>query len=586
MFYNPPMIAAPTARDHLAAHGVAPKHPRLRISILVAALALASSVRLSLAAPPPVSTDRAFIFTDVTAEAGIDFVETIGDSDMTNIVEATGVGCGFIDVDGDEFLDIYLVNGCWTSGISDPQMDPKQRAHLAHATDRLYRNRGNGTFEDISQRAGIARPAYGMAVLAGDYDGDGDTDIYVTNFGANFLYRNEGQGTFEEVAPHAEVADEQFSVGVAFLDYDRDGALDLYVGNYLQYDPQVQANARQDAVVGPLEYAGQQDHLYRGEEDGTFRDVTRQAGLVIEPVGRAMGIGAFDFDNDGAIDLFVSNDATENYLLHNLGDGRFENEALLAGVAFSGGGQARAAMAVESGDFNGDGLLDMVIPDMHYGCVYRNAGSGFFDDVTEPSGVAAVMNPLHGWGSVLADFDLDGRLDLFISTGDARCMRPYPDRVFRNEGNERFSHVSESAGPYFATRFVSRGAARGDFDNDGDDDLLVTHLNDRPTLLRNDTPRRGHHWLGVRLVGQPPNTDALGASVRVKAGELQMVRQRNSAGSYLCQHDHRLLFGLGDNAAAETLEVTWPDGSTQVLTGVTGDRYVSVRQKKRPAVAR
>ncbi|UCG32135.1 MAG: CRTAC1 family protein [Phycisphaerales bacterium] len=554
--------------------------------MLVKALALASSVHLSLAAAPAASMDRAFIFTDVTADAGMDFVQTIGDADLTNIVEATGVGCGFIDTDGDEYLDVYLVNGCWTSGISDPQMDPNQRERLVRATDRLYRNRGNGTFEDISKRAGIARPAYGMGVLAGDYDGDGDTDIYVSNFGANFLYRNEGQGIFEEVAAHAGVADAQFSVGVAFLDYDRDGVLDLYVGNYLHYDPQVQANARQEAVVSPLEYAGQQDHLYRGEKDGTFRDVTKQAGLVIEPVGRAMGVGAFDFDNDGATDIFVSNDAMENYLLHNLGDGRFVNEALLAGVAFNGGGQARAAMAVESGDFNNDGLLDMVIPDMHYGCAYRNAGGGFFDDVTEPTGVAAVMNPLHGWGSVLADFDLDGRLDLFISTGDARCMQPYPDRLFRNEGGERFSHVSDSAGAYFTARFVSRGVARGDFDNDGDDDLLVTHLNDRPTLLRNDTPRRGRHWLGVRLRGQPPNTDALGAFVRVKAGELQMVRQRNSAGSYLSQHDHRLLFGLGQHPAADTLEVTWPDGSKEVLTDVPGDRYVTLRQNKRPAHAR
>ncbi|MGB2985000.1 MAG: VCBS repeat-containing protein, partial [Phycisphaerae bacterium] len=333
-----------------------------------------------LAKAAPGVTDPPVVFTDVTAAAGIDFVETIGDREMSNIVEATGVGCGFLDYDGDGWMDIYLVCGHWLQGLSDPRLDPDERRKLALATDRLYRNRGDGTFEDVTVRAGLARPGYGMAVVVADYDSDGDADIYVTNYGPNFLYRNNGDGTFTEIAKSAGVDDPLFSVGAVFFDYDGDGRLDLYVGNYLTYEPDPKRQHIADGVRSPLAYNGQQDRLFRGNADGTFTDVTTKAGIEIQPVGRAMGIGTIDYDNDGLIDVFVSNDAMENFLLHNKGDGTFENEALMAGVAFGEAGDAAAAMAVEVADYDADGRFDILVPDMNLCCLYHNLGDGLFED--------------------------------------------------------------------------------------------------------------------------------------------------------------------------------------------------------------
>ncbi len=535
--------------------------------------------------PEPLSGDPPVLFTDVTTEVGIDFVETIGDDRMTNIVESTGVGCGFLDYDGDGWMDIYLVSGCWKAGISDPDLDPKTRDKLVRATDRLYRNLGgSGTvrFEDVTIRAGLNRPGYGMGVVAADYDGDGDRDIYVTNHGPNFLYRNNGDGTFDEVAKAAGVDDPAFSVGTVFLDYDRDGRLDLYVGNYLTYDPGDTPEHARDIVRSPLAYTGQQDHLYRNNGDGTFADVTRQAGLEIKPIGRAMGVGAFDYDNDGFLDVFVSNDAMENFLLHNKASrsaAGFENGALLAGAAFSEAGDAAAAMAVEIADYDGDGWLDVLAPDMNLCCLYRNLGGRMFDDVAVQSGLAVVMSRHHGWGGVLADFDLDGHLDAYIATGNACHLEGHPDRLFLGDGRGRLQHVSDQAGQALGTNRVSRGVARADFDNDGDVDLLVNHLNDRPALLRNDTLRRGRHWLTVELVGRAPNQDAIGAVVKVITGNRIRMQPRLSGGSYLSNHDPRMHFGIGAADEIDRIEVTWPDGSSKVIEHVVSDRRVIIHQQ-------
>ena len=519
------------------------------------------------------------MFTDVTAAAGIGFVETIGDDRMTNIVESTGAGCGFVDYDGDGWLDIYLVSGCWTQGLSDPRLDPKRRDRLAAATDRLYRNRGDGTFEDVTAAAGLNRPGYGMAVVAADYDDDGDQDIYVTNYGPNFLYRNNGDGTFTDVARAAGVDDPHFSVGVVFFDYDRDGRLDLYLGNYLTYDPSKAPKNTRDTVRSPLAYAAQQDRLFRSQGDGRFTEVTGQAGLQIKPVGRAMGVGALDYDNDGLLDVFVSNDAMENYLLRNRGDGTFENGALLAGVAFSEAGAGEAAMAVEVADYDADGWFDILVPDMSLCCLYRNLGGGMFEDAAVRSGLGAVMNRYHSWGGVLADFDLDGDFDAYIADGDACGLRAQEDRLFAGDGEGRLTDVSAGAGRALAQKFVSRGVARADFDNDGDVDLLVNNLNDRPALLRNDTPRRGRHWLSVQLVGRSTNRDALGAVVRITVGGRTIIQPRLSAGSYLSQHDPRIHFGIGLHRRVDRLEILWPDGSRQTMGDVPADRRVVVRQQ-------
>ncbi len=527
--------------------------------------------------------NRAIRFTELAVESGIDFVETIGDNDMTNIVESAGAGCGFLDYDGDGWMDIYLVNGRWQQGLSDPDLDEDDRKKNAAATGKLYRNRGDGSFEDVTERAGLARPTYGMGITVADYDGDGHPDVYLTAYGPNSLYRNNGDGTFTDVASKSGVADPAFSVGATFFDYNRDDRLDLYVGNYVVYDPDYKLFYAPDGFPGPLAYTGQQDRLYRGNPDGTFTDVTSTSGIEIEPRGRAMGVTAFDYDGDQLTDVFVSNDAMENFLLRNKGDGTFENVALFAGVAFGENGEATAAMGVEVGDYDGDGRFDLFVPDMTFCCVYRNLGNGMFEDQAARSGVAAAMGQYVGWSGVFSDFDLDGRLDLYVANGDVHHLEPHADVLFAGDGAGRFADVSESAGKWMRQKRIARGAAGADFDNDGDVDVLITHLNDRPALLRNDTPRGGRHWLGVELVGRGANRDAIGAVVRLKCGAQSQVRQRRTGGGYLSQHGPRMHFGLGIHDKVDTLEVLWPDGSRQTVKDVGIDRVITVQQRPRQA---
>jgi len=550
-------------------------------ALSLALLCVTGSATSEPAAEPPI------VFTDVTLAAGIDFVQTIGDLEMSNIVEATGVGCGFLDYDGDGWLDVYLVNGCWLEGLSNPQLEAKKRAEFASATDRLYRNRGDGTFEDVTTRAGLARPAYGMAVVVADYDGDGDADIYVTNYGPNFLYRNNGDGTFTEIAKAAGVVDQQFSVGAVFFDYDRDGSLDLYVGNYLTYEADPKRQHLPDAVRSPLAYAGQQDRLFRGNPDGTFTDVTHEAGIKIRPIGRAMGVGSLDYDDDGLMDIFVSNDAMENFLFRNRGNGTFTNEALMAGVAYGEAGDAAAAMAVEVGDYDGDGRFDILVPDMNLCSLYRNLGRGMFEDVAARAGISAAVNRYHGWGSVLADLDLDGDLDIYMANGSACQLEGQWDVLFANDAHGRFAPIatdSGAPGPHASVPYASRGIAGGDFDNDGDVDLLIASLNSRPVLLRNDTPRRERHWLGLTLIGNPPNRDALGAVIKAHTDAGDMIRQRSSAGSYLSQHDPRIHFGLGVQTSVKRLEVKWPDGTRQILKDLAPDQWIKVYKSTPDAI--
>jgi hypothetical protein len=528
------------------------------------------------------SDNIAPILVDVATAAGIGFVETIGDNDMTNIVESTGVGCGFVDYDGDGWMDLYFVNGCWLEGLSDSRLSVEQRSALASATGHLYRNLHDGTFDDVTLRAGLAHPAYGMGIVVADYDADGRPDFYVTNYGPNFLFHNNGDGTFAEIAQQAGVECPDFSVGAAFFDYNRDGRLDLFVGNYITYDPSLTPEHAQDVVRSPLLYAGQQDRLFRGNADGTFTDVTRAAGLESQPPGRAMGVAAFDYDGDGWLDIFVANDAMENYLWHNQHDGTFQNRALPAGVAFGESGAASASMAVEVGDYDNDGNLDVLIPDMTHGGLYHNLGRGLFEDVAVRAGVAAAMSRCHGWGAALADFDLDGWLDMYVATGNACRLEGQESHLLVGDEHGRFTDLSAVAGPAVARKLVSRGVARGDFDNDGDVDLLVNNLNARPALLRNDTPRAGRHWLGIELAGEPPNRDAIGALVKVTTAGRTMIRPRLSGGSYLCQHDPRLHFGLGSSSQVDRIEIVWPDQTRQMLKNVPADQYLVIRQGPRP----
>jgi hypothetical protein len=516
---------------------------------------------------------------DVTSKSGIEFVHTIGDEKMTNIVESTGVGCALFDFDGDGWLDIYLVSGVHLDGLSDPQTLNRDR--LRTASDKLYRNRGDWTFEDVSERAGILAGGYGMGVAVADYDNDGRRDLYVSNYGPNRLYRNLGDCSFEELGQKAGVCDTSFGVGCAFFDFDGDTNLDLYVGNYLDYVPDFDAPG---GFPGPTAYQGQVNRLFRNNGNGSFADVTSSAGIDTYP-GHTMGVGVFDFNEDGRWDLFVANDAMENFFFENSGDGKFKENALLTNIAFGANGDARGAMGAEVGDINGDGRLDLFVPDFTHTCLYINQGNGFFDDQARRAGISIICGHYVSWGAALVDLDLDSDLDIYIANGDARQLLGHPDLVFLNNGEGWFVEASKKIGLADLKKRVSRGVASGDFDNDGDLDLLVVNLNDRPVLLRNDTPRKNRHWLMLDLVGRSglSNRDAIGTLVRCylpqQKGEAKtIVRQRTSGGSYMCVHDHRLHFGLGDVTVVPRVEIRWPNGTVQTIENVKSDQILRIEQ--------
>ena len=509
---------------------------------------------------------------DITEAAGISWRHSIGDDSLSNIVESTGAGCAFLDYDGDGDLDLYLVNGRF-----HPELSHARGRRLAgRLTNALYRNNGDGTFTDVTKAAGVGDRGYGMAVVAADYDNDGDTDLFVTNYGRDTLYRNEGNGTFTDATESAGIGDTRWTVGATFFDYDRDGRLDLFVGGYLLFDPDYRYYYAADAFPGPLSYPGQRDTLYRNLGDGTFEDVTKAAGLG-SPDGRAMGIAACDIDNDGDEDLYVANDGMENYLYRNRGDGSFENVALDTGTAFGQNGEATSAMGPEFGDFDADGLIDIFVPDMGYGCLYRNTGKGWFEEKSARLGVAAVLGQYTSWSGNFLDIDNDGWLDIFVVNGDAHHLEPEEDTLLLNRGGAGFEDVSARTGSALRLKFVGRGSASGDFDNDGDLDLLVLNVNDRPRLLRNDLAN-SNHWLELRLIGTASNRDAVGARVRLTAGGRSQIRDVRTSSGYLSQSDPRLHFGLGPHAVVDRIEISWPSGTVQNLRKIAADRLLSITE--------
>ncbi len=509
---------------------------------------------------------------DITEAAGISWRHSIGDDSLSNIVESTGAGCAFLDYDGDGDLDLYLVNGRF-----HPELSHARGRRLAgRLTNALYRNNGDGTFTDVTKAAGVGDRGYGMAAVAADYDNDGDTDLFVTNYGRDTLFRNDGDGTFSDVTDAAGVGDTRWTVGATFFDYDRDGRLDLFVGGYLLFDPDYRYYYAADAFPGPLSYPGQRDTLYRNLGDGTFEDVTKAAGLG-SPDGRAMGIAACDIDNDGDEDLYVANDGMENYLYRNRGDGSFENVALDTGTAFGQNGEATSAMGPEFGDFDADGLIDIFVPDMGYGCLYRNTGKGWFEEKSARLGVAAVLGQYTSWSGNFLDIDNDGWLDIFVVNGDAHHLEPEEDTLLLNRGGAAFEDVSARTGSALRLKFVGRGSASGDFDNDGDLDLLVLNVNDRPRLLRNDLAN-SNHWLELRLIGTASNRDAVGARVRLTAGGRTQIRDVRTSSGYLSQSDPRLHFGLGPHAVVDRIEISWPSGTVQNLRKIAADRLLNITE--------
>ncbi len=512
------------------------------------------------------------VFEDVTEQAGIRFKHSYGDRSLSNIVEGTGPGCAFFDYDGDADLDIYLLNGCWLPEVND-NLGRALRGKLANA---LYRNNGDGTFTEVTAQAGVGDQHYGMGVSSADYDNDGDLDLYVLNYGPNVLYRNNGDGTFTNVASQAGLDDRNWSVSAPWLDYDGDGDLDVYVANYLEYD----AGKFRDfypaaGYPGPLSYQAQPDRLYRNNGDGTFTNVTSETGLHF-PDGRAMSAVATDLNDDGRPDIYVANDATPNCYFVNSGRGSFEDQALLMGLAFGEGGQGASSMGPVIGDVDGNGLLDVYVPDMGYGCLLVNKGK-MFVDVTAPSNLAVVCGQYTGWGGGLIDYDNDGHLDVFVANGNAHHEYSEEDVLLRNDGSGRFIDVADQSGPYFREKHVGRGAAFADYDNDGDIDILVMNLNGPAKLLRNNGGNK-NNWLKIVPLLAGAKVEAIGARVTVVVGRMRMVQEVAGVTGYLSQSDARAHFGLGSATKVDRVEIRWPGGLITKLENVKANQILEVRQ--------
>lgn len=520
-------------------------------------------------------------FTDIAERAGIRFRYTFGDSTYENILESSGSGVTVFDYDGDGDMDLYLLNGTYLEGISDPE------GSVFDATaNELYRNNEDGTFTEIAAEAGLNDRHWSMAAGALDFDGDGDVDIYLLNYGPNVFYLNNGNGTFTEVTdslglrgPETLNGFTKWSVGVAFWDYDRDSMVDLMVGNFLAFDPEYVSPGSPDLMPHPSEYAGQASMLYHQDADGRFTDVTKVLGLYY-PDSKCMGLSVFDYDDDGDLDLFQGNDHQMNFLFRNDGD-RFSEVATAAGVAANDQGLPTGSMHGTIGDVDGDGLTDLLVTDLRYGALYRNRGDGTFEDITERSGVASAFRGKGEWAAALFDYDNDGDLDIFSANGTAEELVLQLPLLLQNDGTGRFSDVGPDVGDYFRTKRSGRAAAVWDYDDDGDLDIIVSHVDliATPVLLRNDGGNH-NHWLGLTLVGGGGPASAIGAKVTVRTPTRTQVGINQWATSYLSYNDPRMHFGLGTDSVVLRLEVQWPDGSLDTLEDVSADDYLTIVQQE------
>ena len=521
-------------------------------------------------------------FTDVTSQAGIHFKHSSAATGRKYLVETMGSGCAFLDYNNDGRMDIYMVNGAPLPGFSSTQK----------ISNALYRNNGDGTFTDVTAAAHVdGEGIYGMGVAVGDYDNDGNEDIYLTGFGRSILYHNNGDGTFTDVTQKAGVGDDgMWAVSAAFLDYDNDGKLDLFVSNYLDYKISADIPCGDPAkglrsYCHPATYRGTHNRLFHNNGDGTFTDVSEQSGIAAA-VGKGMGAVAADLDGDGWMDIFVSNDTVPNFLFHNNGDGTFKETGAFAGVAYSENGQAKSGMGADVGDFNGDGKPDILMTALsQYGAsLYRNDGDGLFTDVSSQAGLTEPTFLLGGWGVKFLDYDNDGHPDIFITNShvmddiasytDALTYRQ-PDLLLQNQEGH-FVDVTQGQPALLKPR-AGRGVAIGDYDNDGDMDILVNNNNGVPTLLRNDGGNR-NHWIKFKLVGTRSNRDAIGATLTVAAGDLVQTQQMKSGGSYLSSHDSRLNFGLGESDHIDSVEIHWPSRQVQHLGGMKANQMVTVTE--------
>ncbi len=523
-------------------------------------------------------------FVNASTEAGIKTIAWCGRPERNHLLESGGSGIAFLDYDDDGWLDIYVVSA-WK--IEGETVTLKGR-------NALYRNRRDGTFEDVSAKAGVDDDGWGCGVCAGDYDGDGHLDIYVTNFGPNRLYHNRGDGTFEEVSHRAGVDDPRWSAGCLFFDADGDGDQDLYVANQVECTMEEVLHAKRetrwrntvDVMSGPIGLPGSQDIFYINNGDGTFRDATESAGLT--DVGKYYGFGAVcgDYDEDGDIDFYIANDSTPNYLYRNEGNGTFMDIATFAGCALSRDGASQAGMGVTAGDYNNDGIPDFIVTNFaqDYSTVYEGTGDLFYEDVSEKAGLWAPTFDKLSWGVGLFDYDRDGRSDLYIANGHIYPQvdeAPELGEQYEQENlllrgtSSGFVDASKQAGPGLRDRGASHGTAFGDYDNDGDVDILVSHIDKVPSLLRNDTKTDGH-WLMVDARPAPGRLPEPGTTVKVRTGEVWQMRFISSCDSFCSVNDWRAHFGLGAATAADEIVVIFPGKKIVRQTNVKADQIIRI----------
>jgi hypothetical protein len=518
-------------------------------------------------------------FVDASAEAGLTFVHTDGDSGEQYLFELMTAGVALLDYDGDDWLDIYLLNGA-----RQPVADTGKRPANA-----LYHNNGDGTFTDVTVQAGVGDRGHGLGVAVADYDNDGALDLYVSNFGPNVLYHNNGDGSFTDVTEESSVGcGSLFSAGVGFLDFDHDGDVDLYVAQYIDFSlarhTQIAAKSY-PYPPSPRDYEPVADVLFRNEGDGRFADVSEWSGIN-RVAGPSMGMICFDYDVDGDTDVVVCNDGTANFLFQNDGAGRFEEVGLLTGTAFSFRGDANGSMGVDCGDYDNDGRLDLFMTDYtgELPVLYRNLGAGAFHDVTQVTGAGAAVFPHTNWGTGLVDFDNDGDRDLFIANGHfLKNVRAIEDRTAYRVRNtllvnhdHRFVDVSQQAGRGFQVEESSRGAGFDDLDNDGLMDMVILNANARPTILRNESVTT-NGWIQLELCGTTSNRDGVGARVRVVCGDSVQVCEQHSGRGYQSHYGMRLHFGLGFASHVDRVEIDWPSGKEEIYRNLLpGRRYVFI----------
>ena len=521
-------------------------------------------------------------FEEIPAgKSGIRWVHSSGKSPEKYLPETTGAGCAFFDYDNDGWMDIYLVN----SGKCDFfTPDPPLR-------NALYKNNRDGTFTDVTEKAGVASSGFGQGVAVGDYDADGFPDLYVSQYGRSILYHNNGDGTFTDVTEKAGVAAPGWASSAVWFDYDNDGRLDLFVCRFVDFSKELNkpCGVHEDGhkhYCIPQIYSPMSSWLFHNNGDGTFTDVSKESGIAGH-LGKAWGVVATDINNDGLMDLFVTNDTVANFLFVNRGKGKFEEIATSAGVAYSNEGRSRSGMGIDSADFNEDGWMDLFVAnlDREMFAIYQNNHDETFDDMALPTGIGKATKFMSGWGLKFFDYDNDGNLDLFLANGNpddlinslhGEVTYEEPLILFRRTG-KGFQDVSAASGPIFARKLCSRGLAIGDFDNDGAIDVLISVNNAAPLLLKN-TAATGNHWLGVRLIGKKCNPDAVGARVTYQAGGLKRGRMKVGGGSYLSSHDPRMVLGLEKREKLDWLEVKWPlpSGKVERFTNLPVDRYITI----------